>query len=53
MPCIEGESRRAKLAREGELPVRETVQILKEVLDAFKDAHSERVVHRGTSHPTT
>ncbi|MDH5316309.1 MAG: serine/threonine protein kinase, partial [Gemmatimonadota bacterium] len=46
MPFIEGESLRAKLAREGELPVRETVQILKEVLDALKYAHSERVVHR-------
>jgi tetratricopeptide (TPR) repeat protein len=46
MPYIEGESLRAKLAREGELPVRETVQILKEVLDALKYAHSERVVHR-------
>jgi TolB-like protein/Tfp pilus assembly protein PilF len=46
MPFIEGESLRAKLAREGELPVREVVQILKEVLDALQYAHSNRVVHR-------
>ncbi|HEX9164697.1 MAG TPA: protein kinase, partial [Gemmatimonadales bacterium] len=46
MPYIEGESLRAKLAREGELPVREAVQILREVLDALRYAHSERVVHR-------
>jgi TolB-like protein/Tfp pilus assembly protein PilF len=46
MPFIEGESLRAKLVREGELPVREVVQILKEVLDALQYAHSHRVVHR-------
>ena len=31
MPFIDGESLRAKLAREGELPIGETVQILREV----------------------
>ena len=46
MPFIEGESLRAKLAREGELPVREVVQILKEVLDALHYAHEHKVVHR-------
>ncbi len=46
MPFIKGESLRAKLAREGELPVPETVRILKEVLDALQYAHSEQVVHR-------
>ncbi|HEX9755219.1 MAG TPA: serine/threonine-protein kinase, partial [Gemmatimonadales bacterium] len=46
MPYIEGESLRSKLAREGELPVGETIRILKEVLDALQYAHSHRVVHR-------
>ncbi len=46
MPFIEGESLRAKLAREGELPVGEAVRILKEVLDALQYAHAQNVVHR-------
>lgn len=46
MPFIEGESLRAKLAREGELPVADAVRVLKEVLDALQYAHSHQVVHR-------
>ncbi len=46
MPYIEGESMRAKLAREGELPIGEAVRILKEVIDALQYAHSNKVVHR-------
>ena len=46
MPLIEGESLRAKLEREGELPVSETVRILREVLDALAYAHRHHVVHR-------
>ncbi len=46
MPYIKGESLRAKLAREGELPVGEAVRILKEVIDALAYAHREGVVHR-------
>ncbi len=46
MPFIQGESLRAKLAREGELPVTEAVRILKEVLDALAYAHRHHVVHR-------
>lgn len=46
MPLIEGESLRAKLAREGELPVGEAVKILKEVVDALAYAHRNQVVHR-------
>src|SRR5215475_4260400 len=44
MPYIDGESLRAKLAREDELPVADTIRILKEVLDALQHAHSHRVV---------
>jgi tetratricopeptide (TPR) repeat protein len=46
MPYIDGESLRAKLAREGELPIAETVQILTEVMDALAYAHESEVVHR-------
>ena len=46
MPFIEGESLRAKLAREGELPVNEAVRLLREVTDALAYAHDQGVVHR-------
>src|SRR5207248_4413764 len=46
MPYIEGESLRAKLVREGELPVPEAVRILRDVVDALGYAHTHGVVHR-------
>ncbi|MEE9299839.1 MAG: serine/threonine-protein kinase, partial [Alphaproteobacteria bacterium] len=46
MPYIEGESLRAKLAREGEQPIDETIQILQEIADALAYAHESGVVHR-------
>jgi eukaryotic-like serine/threonine-protein kinase len=46
MPFIPGESLRAKLAREGELPVGEAVRILTDVVDALAAAHAQGVVHR-------
>jgi len=46
MPYIEGESLRARLSREGELPVHDAVRILKEVADALAHAHAHGVVHR-------
>ncbi len=46
MPLIEGESLRAKLSREGELPIGEAVNILREVADALAYAHRHGVVHR-------
>jgi tetratricopeptide (TPR) repeat protein len=46
MPFISGESLRVKLAREGELPVLESVRILREVVDALAYAHRSGVVHR-------
>ncbi|MEP7326074.1 MAG: protein kinase [Gemmatimonadota bacterium] len=46
MPYIEGESLRAKLAREGELPVGEAARILRDVVDALSAAHHRGVVHR-------
>ncbi len=46
MPFIEGESLRARLAREGELPVSEASRLLREVADALAYAHARGVVHR-------
>ncbi|MEZ4413866.1 MAG: protein kinase [Gemmatimonadales bacterium] len=46
MPFIEGESLRAKLAREGELPVPEAVRIIRDVADALAMAHKQGIVHR-------
>ena len=46
MPFIDGESLRARLAREGELPVTEAVRILRHVAAALAYAHKHGVVHR-------
>ena len=46
MPLIEGESLRAKLAREGALPIADTVRILQDVVDALAYAHRHGVAHR-------
>src|SRR5437870_5150363 len=46
MPHIEGESLRARLAREHELPIGETVRILRDVTDALAYAHGHGIVHR-------
>jgi len=46
MPLIEGESLRTRLAREGELPVRDVVRLVGDVADALSDAHEHGVVHR-------
>src|SRR5207253_9071979 len=42
----EGESLRARLAREHELPIGETVRILRDVTDALAYAHGHGIVHR-------
>ena len=46
MPYIEGESLRARIAREHELPIAVAVRIMREVADALAYAHSNNVVHR-------
>ncbi len=46
MPLVEGESLRAKLAREGEMPVSDAVRVLRDVVDALAYAHARGVVHR-------
>ena len=46
MPLVTGESLRARLARSGELPIADTVRILRDVLSALSYAHEQGVVHR-------
>jgi serine/threonine-protein kinase len=46
MPYIEGESLRARLKRDRQFPVPETIAILREVADALAYAHAQGVVHR-------
>src|SRR5439155_4714228 len=46
MPYVAGESLRARVAREGELPVNETIRILRDVVSALVYAHSSGVMHR-------
>lgn len=46
MPYVEGESLRARLTRQGELPVHESVKLLVEIVDALSYAHARGVVHR-------
>ena len=46
MPYIDGESLRARLRLEGQLPLGDTVTILRELADALAYAHAQNVVHR-------
>ena len=46
MPMVDGETLRARLAREGQLPVADAVRIGSEVADALAYAHREGIVHR-------
>ena len=46
MPFVEGESLRARLARQGELPLADAVRILREIASALAYAHAHDVVHR-------
>jgi serine/threonine-protein kinase len=46
MPFVEGESLRARLERESQLPLEDALRITREVADALAYAHSHDVVHR-------
>lgn len=46
MPVVEGESLRARLEREGALPVADVVRIARDVSAALAHAHQQGVVHR-------
>ena len=46
MPYVEGESLRARLERERQLPIADAVRIATEVADALDYAHQRGVIHR-------
>jgi serine/threonine protein kinase len=46
MPFVTGESLRSRVAREGELPIAETLRILRDVVSALGYAHARGIVHR-------
>jgi tRNA A-37 threonylcarbamoyl transferase component Bud32/tetratricopeptide (TPR) repeat protein len=46
MPLVEGESLRARLVKTGELPLNESVRLLREVASALDYAHEKGIVHR-------
>jgi serine/threonine-protein kinase len=46
MPYVEGESLRQRLVREPQLPVQETIRIVRAVAAALDHAHGSGVVHR-------
>ena len=46
MPYIAGETLRARLAREGQLPIDDALRIAREVADALGSAHALGVIHR-------
>jgi serine/threonine-protein kinase len=46
MPVVDGESLRARLRREGPLPLDEAVRIGRSIAEALDFAHSQGVVHR-------
>ncbi|HEY6852731.1 MAG TPA: serine/threonine-protein kinase, partial [Gemmatimonadales bacterium] len=46
MPLVDGESLRARIARDGPLPVKDAARILHDVADALAYAHARGLVHR-------
>ncbi len=46
MPFVSGESLRARIARDGALPVKDAVAIWRDVLEALACAHASGIVHR-------
>ena len=46
MPFISGESLRARIVREGALPLADAVLLAREVLDALSVAHGQGIIHR-------
>lgn len=46
MPLVDGESLRARIARDGALPIADAARILRDVADALAYAHARGLVHR-------
>ncbi len=46
MPFVEGESLRARMDREAQLPLPDAIQLTCEIADALQCAHSHHIIHR-------
>jgi eukaryotic-like serine/threonine-protein kinase len=46
MPLMEGETLRARLERDGQLPVEEAIRLVRQVADGLEYAHGAGVLHR-------
>ncbi|HUQ83631.1 MAG TPA: protein kinase [Gemmatimonadaceae bacterium] len=46
MPYVEGETLRARLARDGALPLADATRLIRELADALAHAHGRDVIHR-------
>jgi serine/threonine-protein kinase len=46
MPYVDGESLRARMTRDGSLPLNDVIAIVRQIADALDYAHGEGVVHR-------
>ncbi|HEX4936430.1 MAG TPA: serine/threonine-protein kinase, partial [Gemmatimonadaceae bacterium] len=46
MPFVRGETLRARLERERQLPIEDALRIAREVADALQHAHAQGIVHR-------
>jgi Tol biopolymer transport system component len=46
MPFVHGETLRARLERERQLPIADTLRIAREVADALSHAHAHGIIHR-------
>src|SRR3954469_6658027 len=46
MPFVDGESLRARITRESQLPIDDAIALISEVADALAHAHAQDVVHR-------
>src|SRR5436190_14250457 len=46
MPYVQGETLRARLERETQLPIDDAVRVAREVADALGSAHSHGIIHR-------
>jgi serine/threonine protein kinase len=46
MPCVDGESLRARLEREGPLPFDDAIRLSRDIASALAHAHRAGIVHR-------
>lgn len=46
LPYVKGDTLRSRIAREGQIPVRDAIRITREIASALNYAHGEGVIHR-------